>query len=120
MLEYTGLFPPDIQPKHIGAKELYAVLEGILVFGSKLMGCTLVLFCDNLPAVYMLKKWATKSITCHTLVCRIAAALRRFDIVLDIRWVASKDNPADAPSRALVSHLYSLPGWFMDYVRAAY
>ncbi len=44
-------------------------------------------------------------------------ALRESNIWLDIKWVASKDNVADLPSRQLLSHVYSLPSWLLEMIR---
>lgn len=63
---------------------------------------TLILYCDNLPAVFMLKKWASKSVECYKLVLRIYELLQLYNIWLEIKWVCSADNFADFPSRAHV------------------
>lgn len=65
----------------------------------------------------MLKKFATRSKFCLVHVQRIFTLLRELAIFLDIKWVASADNKADLPSRALLPHLYNEPPWLASLVR---
>jgi hypothetical protein len=113
-----GVFPENLDTEHIGVKELFAIIRGLECFSDVLQDSTLVLFCDNQPAVFMLRAFATKSRACAGHVKRIYHILRSLRIVLDIKWVASKLNKADLPSRALLPHVYNEPPWLADYIRS--
>lgn len=116
-LTIHGLFPPTLDCAHIGVKELFAIIRGLECFSAHLTDTTLVLFCDNLPAVHMLKRFATKSRACISHVAHIFSLLKTFRIVLDIKWIASANNVADLPSRRLLPHVYNEPSWFAQFVR---
>ena len=79
----------------------------------ELSGTKLVLFVDNMPGVFMLKSFATKSTLCLRQVKAIFALLTQYNIVLDVRWVSTHNNVADLPSRILLKHVYSLPDWLL-------
>ena len=59
--DVAGAFPPELSESHITVKELYAVWAALHHLDAVLTHCHLVLSIDNQPAMYMLRKWSTRS-----------------------------------------------------------
>ena len=94
-------FPAELQDSHIFIKELYAAVRLIKKIASMCDGrpSTLTLLMDNTAAMHCLQKGYSKNDAGRALVKRIFAMAKEANIVLTILWIASDDNPADAPSR---------------------
>lgn len=99
-----GGFPPSLLSTHITVKELYAVYAALLTFRQRLVGIQLLLYIDNQPAMYMLRKFSTKSTLCFPVLKDIVVLLRDAGIWLDTAYVTSASNLADAPSRKVLKH----------------
>lgn len=98
-------------------KELFAIWQGLLAFAPLVRDAHVELQCDNLPAVHMLRKLNTRSWPCRAQVLRILRTCTELRVFLAVFWVKSADNLADAPSRARLNSLYTLPPWVSSLVR---
>jgi hypothetical protein len=65
----------------------------------------------------MLKKYNTHSWACREQLLAIARLSLELDCILQVFWVASRDNVADAPSRLLHRHVYTAPPWVARLIR---
>jgi hypothetical protein len=63
-------------------------------------GMRVSLWADSAVVVGVLRKGRSCSVTLNRLMRAMASDLLRADVALDVDWVASELNPADAPSRA--------------------
>ena len=93
----TGSLAP--RRTQIFAFEVIAVWSAVCRFSSQLSGKHVVFFIDNKAALYSLIKGSSKSPDVHLLVRSIWDRLRLFDIKPVFKWVPSKLNLADLPSR---------------------
>eukprot|EP00760_Papus_ankaliazontas_P036859 PhM_4_TR8398/c2_g2_i1/m.62673 len=89
-----GRFPFFLREQPIALKELWAVLEGVKSAPKK---HGIHVFCDNTNVV----SWVRKRLAGPPLACSL---LRRLDVLLEgrqleITWISTKENLADAPSR---------------------
>lgn len=116
----SGNFPPSIADSHIGVKELYGIFAGLTHFLSYIRSSHLLLYTDNQPAMYMLRKFSTQSPTAYPLVRDIFHLLRSNYIFVDPEYIPSKSNIADPPSRRVLPHTYTLPTWFVHLLRSRY
>ena len=94
-------FPAELQDSHIFIKELYAAVRLIKKIASICDGrpSTLTLLMDNTAAMHCLQKGYSKNDAGRALVKRIFAMAKEANTQLTIIWIASDDNPADAPAR---------------------
>ena len=74
------------------------------------------LMCDNLPAIFMLRKLNTRSWPCRFQLLHIVRTCNQLEVFLATFWVRSADNLADTPSRARPHSLYTLPLWVCSLV----
>lgn len=89
------------QQETIHVRELRAVLLGLDWFAEQLRpGDRLCLFTDNTAVLYMIRRWTTRDVHCLPLLHRLAGQLARMRLRLEVEYIASAANPADAPSRA--------------------
>jgi len=81
--------------------ELIAVELGVLtLIASGFFDTTVIVRSDNLGVVVALTRGAWKpDFHLQEILERILEMCRDFHLDLQMKWVASKDNPADGPSR---------------------
>ena len=68
----------------------------------------------------MLRKYRTHSWPCRAVLLDILTLSQRLRCFLDVLWVPSRDNPADAPSRIRVHNLLAVPPWFAGVIRTRF
>ena len=91
--------PSHLQPQAIFQLELLAVLLLLQLYGPRVRGSALRIFVDNegakcaLISGYSANSWGAR------IVAQVWIEAARWDIALWFERVASKDNPADGPSR---------------------
>ena len=90
-----------LQPRktQIFAYETLMVLVSVSVLGPRLRGRRLLVFVDNTSALGALIKGSSSASDVHILVPLTWQAAARLSIELFFRWVPSKLNLADPPSR---------------------
>ena len=84
----------------ITLKELKAVRFGVEAFLSQLRGRYVRLDEDNMGVVYILGKLTTREPRIMRELRKVWRLLSENDISLEVHYIRSADNPADAPSRA--------------------
>lgn len=89
----------DERPIHL--KEADAVFQALLSLGPALENSRVDLKCDNMAVVSVWEKEGGKNVDLNQIVKEIFLHVSRFNIDLRLFYVPSKDNIADAPSRAL-------------------
>jgi len=103
--------------------ELIAVELGILtLIAAGYDNTTIVVRSDNMGVVQKLvqRRWKA-NFGLQDVIQRILAMCEDFRLVLEITWVASKNNPADAPSRKVYppkDKIFSTPPPLPDYLNA--
>ena len=87
--------------EHINCLELRAVLTAIRwsIFHRDAFGARLLLLSDSQVTIGALRKGRSSSFGLLVVLRAIAALLLSSGTAIDIRWVPSNVNPADAPSR---------------------
>ena len=88
-----------------------------MAFSSEVRRAHVELMCDNLPAVFMLRKLNMRSWPCRSQLLHIVRTSDQLEVFLATFWVCSADNLADAPLRARLRLLYTLPPWVCSLVR---
>ena len=88
-----------LQRQAIFQLELLAVLLFLQVYGPLLRGAALRLFVDNEGAKCALISGYSANVWGSRIVAQVWVEAARWDIALWFERVASKDNPADGPSR---------------------
>lgn len=88
--------------EHINVLEMRAFHVGLrwVLKHRSAVGCRLLFLCDSAVACGVIRKGRSSSVTLLQRMRAIAADLIRAGCVVDIRWIPSELNPADAPSRA--------------------
>ena len=89
-----------------------------MAFSGEVRCAHVELMCNNLPAVFMLRKLNTRSWPCRSQLLHIVRTCEQLEVFLATFWVRSADNLADAPSRARLRSLYTLPPWVCSLVRS--
>ena len=109
---------PSQALEHINVLELNAV-ERALEWLPNFQQTTLVhIHTDSQVVYYVLKSLYTKSSALHGGLMKVLSLLVQKNIQLDISWVPTDLNPADAPSRAahnFQSHP-TLPEWDQSFL----
>lgn len=93
-----------LHDRHINALELSAVVLATYWLSSypSSLGSTVVLLCDSMVALGTIWKGRSSSFALLPQLRRLAAVCLAGDVHLFPLYVASADNPADAPSRRYV------------------
>jgi len=97
----TAIARPWRRPEHINvleARALYAAVRWALSFPSA-PGCRLCVLCDSQVVVHSARKGRSSSPPLLARLRCIAARLLMVGVKLEIEWLPSELNPADAPSR---------------------
>ena len=76
------------------------------------------LMCNNLPAIFMLRKLNMRLWPCRSQLLHIVSTCDQLEVFLATFWVRSADNLADAPLRARLRLLYTLPPWVCSLVHS--
>jgi hypothetical protein len=87
---------------HINALELHALRHGLTSFATTLREARrLHVRVDNTTTLYTMRRGATRAADLAPILALAQQALTGLDVPTDVAYVASADNPADAPSRGL-------------------
>ena len=99
----------------IFAYETLAVWAALHIFGRQLQDRQVLFFIDNTSSLASVRKGSTRSPDVHTIIGAIWDILAKFGIKATFRWVPSKLNLSDPPSRdkppAVGSQLPSRISW---------
>lgn len=89
--------------EHINALELRAAHVAVrwALRSSRPGGARVSVWSDSAVVVYVMRKGRSCSSALNNLMRAVASDLLRWDVRVEAEWIASKENPADAPSRAL-------------------
>ena len=110
--------PHSLIGVHIYILELYGAFRTVEAVSERLNGrrIKLILIMDNTAAKAAIGKWYSANKHALEIIKRIHALAQRSNIDLQIIWMASEDNPADAPSRRSLCH--ADPSWVRKCDRA--
>jgi hypothetical protein len=94
------MFNPPAPYKHkIFNAELYASVMGIYQTIKEFPHHNIRMFCDNMGALYAIKKGHSKNNDVNSLLAKLHRHLERNQIQLDTWYIRSDENPADIYSR---------------------
>jgi len=98
--------PQSLIGVHIYILELYGAYRTVEAVAqrSKNQPVKLILIMDNTAAKAAISKWYSSNKHALDIIKRIHALAKASNIDLSIVWMASEDNPADAPSRRMRCH----------------
>ena len=99
LASFGGYWTPDEIPFHITWKELAAVRKGIRECSAILAGQRVLLFEDNQAVVHMIRNRTSRSPALMAELRQLLKLLDELKIDLDVRYIRSALNPADALSR---------------------
>lgn len=93
---------PWLYPAHINVLEMIALVLGVrwLVSRPRAFGHRVLFLCDSSACVGAVNKGRSSAFKLLQKLRPLTALLLAHDIALEVAWVPSKENPADAPSRA--------------------
>ncbi|CAE8601583.1 unnamed protein product, partial [Polarella glacialis] len=91
----------DIRKTQIFAFETLAVLISLMIWGLRFQGRRIIFFIDNSSALGVLRKGSSKSQDVHSLITEFWDIAARRHISVFLRWVPSKLNLSDRPSRGV-------------------
>jgi hypothetical protein len=96
---------------HINKLEMRAVDTSIRWYLSypESAHARVLLLTDNQSVYYSLRKGRSSSSSLLSLLRRISALLLSGNLIVQVAWVQSDRNPADAPSRSFQSSDFSIP-----------
>lgn len=89
---------------HIDVLELRAIMAGLRWVASfpDAFGARVLIWCDNTPVVFSMRKGRSSSFGLLVVLRRIAALCLTCNIRCYVKWIPSELNPADKPSRLFV------------------
>jgi hypothetical protein len=96
-----GIWAVDEVDMHITAKELRTIKYMLNEWRGRLRGRHVLLWEDNQAVVGILRKWSTRSVGMRSDLEDIIRILEDEAILLQVRYIRSKHNPADWWSRVV-------------------
>ena len=97
------------QEPSIGFLELYALCAGIFTWGDQLINSRIIVFCDNISAVYMVNEMTSSCKFCMELLRLLTLNNLKYNRRVFIRHVAGKTNIlSDALSRLEFAKFFRL------------
>ena len=97
--EFQGRFTKKQQELSINTKELLAIYYTLSMFANRLRGEVVLLRCDNMTALYRIRSFGSRDVLRHTIMKKIYAICKMYDIEIRISYVKSANNVSDKSSR---------------------
>ena len=110
--------PGDIRPIH--QKETEAVIKTLLTLGQSIAHHRVDVLTDSMALIGAWNRQGSKNTSFNALLTELFRITVDFDLELQLQYVNTKDNPADAPSRSLTKQDAKLAGPFWRMVEDAY
>lgn len=94
-------WPEDLKSNHIGTLELEAAYQVLSHWAHDLRGQHVLLWIDNTQALSAINKGASRIPECRAILHKLARLGLQYGFEVRAKYIKSKDNPADAPSRGV-------------------
>lgn len=104
----SGPWLGRFQLQHITAKETAAAALALQHFSPRLANKRVLLMCDNKATVSVVNSGTSRSALLMPHVRHIYRLCASHNILLRARWIPSRLNPSDAPSRQFDRHAWCL------------
>ena len=98
--------PLWLAPQPIHVKEAYVILIAIQSYGTKYHGKRLIVFCDNEAVVASWNGSGSRDIQLARVLAKLCKYCHDHNIHLTLKWIETKKQLADAPSRE-ISHVFA-------------